>query len=383
MVTSPAIACTGDINGSGVVDGEDLALLLAAWKQSGQGDLDGNGVIDGSDLALLLGNWGECPEQTLQTLFDEPTRQELMAVRNDWDSRDLSPQGWTVHGSGTFSGLTVEVVSHVLDGNRHYGFIRYPEGYSDSGSYPVLILNHGGQNGVGLGILGQASQSCLREFVVIVPSFRGELLRTESLGLGDFLSEGPNSEFDGDIDDTISLLNGTLAHVPGADENMILAHGGSRGGCVTHLLSIRDTRIKGAVVFFGATDHMLDSIRDQVIEIIDNGAPAGNPVINTVLNYAVDPWLNGQISFGQARLELIRRSAIHFADTSPMPMEVHHGTRDFVVPVIHSRNFDDLMQELGNGDLGFVYWEYPGGGHGSNMSEAFGRMQQFMCNQVD
>ncbi|MFM7051306.1 MAG: hypothetical protein ACKOYN_04120, partial [Planctomycetota bacterium] len=47
-----------DLNGDGVVDAQDLAVVLGAWGTAGPGDLDGNGVVDAADLTLLLGAWG-------------------------------------------------------------------------------------------------------------------------------------------------------------------------------------------------------------------------------------------------------------------------------------------------------------------------------------
>lgn len=48
----------GDLDGDGIVNAADLALLLAAWGSSGPfGDLNQDGVVDGSDLALLLAGW--------------------------------------------------------------------------------------------------------------------------------------------------------------------------------------------------------------------------------------------------------------------------------------------------------------------------------------
>jgi predicted outer membrane repeat protein len=47
-----------DIDGDGVVDGTDLAALLAAWGTSNpEADLDQDGSVGGSDLAILLGCW--------------------------------------------------------------------------------------------------------------------------------------------------------------------------------------------------------------------------------------------------------------------------------------------------------------------------------------
>ena len=47
----------GDIDGDGIVDGLDLAILLAAWGTSNGADLDGDGIVDGRDLSILLSQW--------------------------------------------------------------------------------------------------------------------------------------------------------------------------------------------------------------------------------------------------------------------------------------------------------------------------------------
>ena len=56
-------ACVGDYNEDGVVDGPDLATLLAAWNTIGsEFDLTGDQFVDGQDLASLLAKWGLCSE---------------------------------------------------------------------------------------------------------------------------------------------------------------------------------------------------------------------------------------------------------------------------------------------------------------------------------
>ena len=54
-VTPPAIP--GDLNGDGVVNGADLAVLLGQWGTAGSADLNGDGVVNGADVAILLGFW--------------------------------------------------------------------------------------------------------------------------------------------------------------------------------------------------------------------------------------------------------------------------------------------------------------------------------------
>ena len=52
--------CAADLNGSGVVDGLDLGILLAQWGTGGAADLNGSGSVDGIDLGILLAQWGLC-----------------------------------------------------------------------------------------------------------------------------------------------------------------------------------------------------------------------------------------------------------------------------------------------------------------------------------
>ncbi|MFO0872539.1 MAG: PQQ-dependent sugar dehydrogenase [Phycisphaerales bacterium] len=47
-----------DLNNDGVVDGGDLAIVLAGWGTAGPlGDLDGSGSVDAGDVGVLLANW--------------------------------------------------------------------------------------------------------------------------------------------------------------------------------------------------------------------------------------------------------------------------------------------------------------------------------------
>lgn len=52
--------CPGDLSGDGIVNGADLASLLASWGAAGPADLNGDGVVNGVDLAALLAGWGAC-----------------------------------------------------------------------------------------------------------------------------------------------------------------------------------------------------------------------------------------------------------------------------------------------------------------------------------
>jgi hypothetical protein len=74
----------GDANLDGIVDDDDLSLLLANWTGVGgegktwaQGDFTGNGAVSDSDLSLLLANWtGRAPVAAIP----EPAGLSLLAV---------------------------------------------------------------------------------------------------------------------------------------------------------------------------------------------------------------------------------------------------------------------------------------------------------------
>jgi hypothetical protein len=55
--TAPRREIVGDLNGDGIVNGADLAILLAAWGGSGIADLNGDGTVGASDLTILLANF--------------------------------------------------------------------------------------------------------------------------------------------------------------------------------------------------------------------------------------------------------------------------------------------------------------------------------------
>ena len=59
--STPNSTCRFDIAGNnGVIDGQDLGVLLGNWGGSGTGDLNCDGVISGADLGIMLGSWGVC-----------------------------------------------------------------------------------------------------------------------------------------------------------------------------------------------------------------------------------------------------------------------------------------------------------------------------------
>ncbi|MDB9744254.1 prolyl oligopeptidase family serine peptidase [Fibrobacterales bacterium] len=317
---------------------------------------------------------------TLSELFASPTQSEKDSVLAHWKSRDVGVYNWTVEDSGTLQGFRVDVVSHKVNSLRHYALVRYPLNYSTTENYQLLIVNHGGMGGVDDNILKGFSKAQYEENIVLVPSFQGEELRTPTLALGTFTSEGETSEFDYDIDDVLALINGAVENVTGASEENMLITGGSRGGCVTYLVAIREPRIRKAVVNYGGTDHLtFPNIEEIVSPMIQEFTNKG-PFISSIYKVA-SKYMNNEMSLEEARFTLLSKSPIHFINLFPDYLQFHHGDQDGAVSVENSRSLDSVLIKSpveGN----YEYFEYPGGGHGSNMSGSSQRRDAFFAEPM-
>lgn len=54
------IKCDADANGDGIVNINDLNIILSQWGTSGpEGDLNDDGIVDVNDLNLVLASWGQ------------------------------------------------------------------------------------------------------------------------------------------------------------------------------------------------------------------------------------------------------------------------------------------------------------------------------------
>lgn len=54
--------CPEDLTGDGLINSDDLFVLLGDWGTAGSGsDLNGDGTVNSDDLFQLLGAWGPCP----------------------------------------------------------------------------------------------------------------------------------------------------------------------------------------------------------------------------------------------------------------------------------------------------------------------------------
>ena len=300
----------------------------------------------------------------LDALFAPPTADEITQVKEEWDTRTPEVSGVRPElDSEVPAGLgsvRVRILSHTVGGLRHYGAVVTPVG-AEPGSLPVILYAHGGDGGVEIEdtfLLNQILQLQGLSAALVIPSYRSESLR-----LGDqvFLSEGPPSPWDRDVDDTISLLSVALEQAPELDEERVAIVGFSRGGAVGLLTAARDPRIDAVVEFFGPTD-LFDEYAREIFEEALDGELRDLPGLDYLNEILVLPWKLGVLSDAEARLELVRRSGVYFVDRLP-PVQLHHGTEDTVVAVSQAYRLIEAMDAAGKTDQDFEKYIYAGAGH--------------------
>jgi acetyl esterase/lipase len=325
--------------------------------------------------------------QKLEHLFAPPTAGELAAVRADWAARNTSPEDWRIEALGTFeNGARLAVVSYLVQDIRLYALVRFPKDPDPARKYPVLLFLHGGKAGIKLSEIAAFDQlmpsPVLRDdFFCIAPSYRGEPL--EAGALGTFVSEGEPTSMDREVDDTIGLIEDALAEIPQTDRLRLAALGTSRSGGVGLLLGIREPRVRAVVDLFGMSDLLLPSIHIKVGELLRKGLEPNTVVLRLVMGAAVDPWIAGQMTLGEARLALIRSAPVYFIEDLP-PLEIHHGALDAVIEVEQSDRLDAVLTAAGSAAPAFQYFRYPDGGHGIDLLPgSAARIEAFLAPLVD
>lgn len=340
-------------------------------------------TVTASSVTVNISGHAVSVEDSLDVLFAPAEEAELSAVRADWASRDFSAAGGTVELEEDYSmggnPTTLRIVSHQVEGLRHFGAIIVPDGAGAEG-LPILLFAHGGDDGVSvestLFMLTVALGEMTDDFIYLIPSFRDEPLE-----YGDRIwrSDGPASPWDRDVDDALALANLAMATIPEAQADRYFVVGVSRGGGVAMLMGIRDERIAGIITFFGPTDFQNEWARG-IASLLVNGVTVDLPGVEHLRTTYLVPWWAGDISLQDARLALIRRSAVLFVEDMP-PLQVHHGVMDGVVSVTQAESMIRAMEEIGRGAPAFEAYIYPGGTHDiTSIPSAIPRGSAFLRN---
>lgn len=325
------------------------ALVLFVWVHLGCGSDSGTGSDPGVQTGARVVEGVD-----FDKLFAAPTASEIASVLSLWEGRDVSGLDVREEGEGEVQlgseRGTVRVLSHVVDGKRHFGAVIIPE--SAAASMPVLFSPHFGDGG--LDVL--ATQLLLNvvidpsAFIFAYPSFRSQKLVFDGAS---YESEGSLSPWDGEVDDGLAFLNVLLETTPQADPERISIVGLSGGATIGMLMALRDPRIGRIVDFFGPADFFGPFAQDLIEQSL-LGDPADLPGIEFLHEELLPQLQAGDRSMADMRLELLRRSPIYFADRLPQ-MQIHHGTDDDIIPVKQSQLLAQALEAFGIDHTLFVY----------------------------
>jgi predicted esterase len=313
-------------------------------------------------VLLLFGCGSKLPTQPDQTalldaLLNAPTSAEIATVTALFDRQvyAASPGGFEVLETrpGIFANLSL--VRYHSAGLRIYGVMSQPK---TAGIYPIILYSHGGDAGLSAEELDHPLSFA---FVQLASSFRSEPV----LWFGrQYVSEGAPGLWDGDVADALTLL-AHADHISGADKSRVISLGGSRGGAVALLTAIRQPHSFWRVVdLFGPTDFFDPAFRDDLNNMATPNAD-GRTGVAFLKREIVDPYMAGDLSLEAARLALLQRSALYFAERLP-PVQIHHGTADDIVPVSQSDRLADRLQKL---NRPVEYFQYIGKGHEPFLSD--------------
>ena len=326
-------------------------------------------------------------------LLAPPTAEELAAYQAAWLDDEIAANDVEIELDFMRNGDRVLVVSHRVGSCRNYAAIRIPPSASDGKMLPVLLQMHGGGNGGDLDLVFDVEQylvdDCVRDhLIVVVPAFRGEPLLVpedmrDELGFSEWIDAScPREEKTlhvTDVVDSMSLIDVVLDIIPVADEHRIGVLGKSRGASVAMHTSIRDRRVRTAIAFFGSADMFMPACESWLREAVaqdkfPDGGATGSGLYASLFGY-----VSGEMTFEEARSNLLRRSSGRFG-AHHRRLQCHHGLEDKTIWPEHTMALEDLMG--GYSPISFEANFYPGVAHNGSATMMVGsaeRVSEALC----
>ncbi|HUQ31630.1 MAG TPA: prolyl oligopeptidase family serine peptidase [Pyrinomonadaceae bacterium] len=329
---------------------------------------------------------------SLNSVFEKPNAAEIRQVEADWRRRDLRPRDVKEVASGLIdlggSKATVRIVSHLVEGSRHFGAIIVPVG-AKPGCCPIVIEAKGvSWNYFPLELeklnAPRLMAKIQQRFIYVIPSFRGEVLNYAGTA---YQSEGDRTDaLDGATDDTIALLNVALQTTPEADGSRICAFGHSRGGTVALLTGIRDRRVSCVVEWAGPTDwfELMGTGGWTEQELYAEGlrtragpSETGGQNIERFLLKAI----RGEETLFAVRRRMLASSPLYFARRLPR-VQLHYGEEDSSVPARNGRALAARLRLRTQTAPRFEAHFYPGAGHDTDRIVAPILTRQFLTESL-
>jgi dipeptidyl aminopeptidase/acylaminoacyl peptidase len=225
----------------------------------------------------------------------------------------------------------------------------------------ILVYLHGGDNGVftfEVEIILSDMNIDLSNTLLVMPAFRGEQFTHIPYT---FSSSDTPSPWDRDVDDALALVNAAIEYQSITGPPKIVLVGFSRGAGVGLLMAIRDPRIIGMAEFFGPTDFFGAFVREFAQEAFA-GKPRNLPGLDYINEHFLLPLQTGELEIADVRLEMVRRSAVLFAEDLPT-LQIHHGRNDSTVYVSQAESLIAALDALGVNAPDYEAYLYDVGGH--------------------
>ena len=291
------------------------------------------------------------PGIPISELLRSPVKEEIAVIRDEWKNRDFTPQDiHTEYAERTGNGDSIKVISHYINGLKHYGLIRIPAGLKTQ-SAPILLVLHGGGSSIDVletDLLYRiASGSCrdvLSDYIVIAPSFRGDIVRGENFC---FRSEGYTGDvWAGAAEDAAFFLEAVKKLYKKDEGSRTLAMGISRGATVALILSGLTDKITHVIAISTHTNFLNEDVfRNEAV---------GRDFAKVFFTPRDSP--------ENVRKKILTSSPMYFAEHIPS-FEIHQGTTDHLTTVRHARALELRLKELKSDSTARFYF-YDGKGHG-------------------
>lgn len=353
--------------------------------------------ISGCDDSSPSAPQASTTQELLDQLFAAPTEAETTLVASQWAERTVQVAGATVESTFTMpitlpeafisfgmpvawaqpASATLRVVSHEVDGFRHYGALLVPEA---GGSHPVLVFAHGDDAGIDntqLSILLQSLGTLRDSIAIVIPSFRSEPVDISSIPYYK-LSEGAPSPWDRDIEDLRALLRVCAYLDRKLDTSKVAIAGYSRGGGVALLAAERDPVFKSVATVAAPTSFQGSWVRG-LAESLLAGQTSNLPGVDYIDSTVLQALKAGRIGMDSARRELIRRSASTWARRLPAAIQCHHGRADITVLPGELERLKTAMESSGK-PLDAQFWD--GRDHMTVLFAALPVVQEFARAQL-
>lgn len=291
------------------------------------------------------------PGVSISELLKPPSNEEIAVIQEEWNTKDFTSRNIRIeYAERNRNGDSIKVISHDVNGLKHYGLIRIPAGLRTN-SAPILLVLHGGGSNIDVlqtdelyRIANGSCRNILNSYMVIAPSFRGDIVRGENFC---FRSEGYTGDvWAGATEDAAFFLEAVKKLYKKDQEGKTIAIGISRGATVALLLSGLTNKVTHTIAISTHTDFLNE-------DVFKNERVGGD---------FARIFFTPRDTPENVRKKILMSSPMYFAEHIPS-LEIHQGTTDHLTTVRHARALEQRLKKMKRDSTAQFYF-YEGKRHG-------------------